>query len=65
MIPQCGVTQLWNELEVTHFRLVTFVNVTTLALQGVKIELTVLRLMTTQMRLALAILLARKVEYLP
>ncbi|KAL6455252.1 hypothetical protein MHYP_G00363040 [Metynnis hypsauchen] len=55
-----GLTQVWNQLEVTHYRLATFTNATRAALQGVKDELTALRLTTVQNRMALDLLLAKE-----
>ncbi|XP_053350295.1 uncharacterized protein LOC128520203 [Clarias gariepinus] len=58
--PQYGVTQLWNQIEVTHYRLATFVNATNIAVEGIKGELTALRLTTVQNRMALDLILAEK-----
>ncbi|KAL6467904.1 hypothetical protein MHYP_G00235810 [Metynnis hypsauchen] len=44
----------------THYRLATFTNATRAALQGVKDELTALRLTTVQNRMALDLLLAKE-----
>ncbi|KAL6482697.1 hypothetical protein MHYP_G00075690 [Metynnis hypsauchen] len=60
LFPQYGLTQVWNQLEVTHYRLATFTNATRMALQGVKDELTALRLTTMQNRMALDLLLAEE-----
>ncbi|KAL6470855.1 hypothetical protein MHYP_G00219740 [Metynnis hypsauchen] len=60
LFPQYGLTQVWNQLEVTHYRLATFANATRAALQGVKDELTALRLTTVQNRMALDLLLAKE-----
>ncbi|KAL6455731.1 hypothetical protein MHYP_G00355820 [Metynnis hypsauchen] len=60
LFPQYGLTQVWNQLEVTHYRLATFTNATRVALQGVKDELTALRLTTMQNRMALDLLLAEE-----
>ncbi|KAL6476236.1 hypothetical protein MHYP_G00147350 [Metynnis hypsauchen] len=60
LFPQYGLTQVWNQLEVTHYRLATFTNATRAALQGVKDELTALRLTTVQNRMALDLLLAKE-----
>lgn len=60
LVPQYGLTQVWNQLEVTHYRLATFVNATNAAMEGIRVELTALRLMTTQNRMALDILLAKE-----
>ncbi|KAL6455209.1 hypothetical protein MHYP_G00363610 [Metynnis hypsauchen] len=59
LFPQFGLTQVWNQLEVTHYRLATFANATRAALQGVKDELTALRL-TTVHRMALDLLLTKE-----
>ncbi|XP_060766989.1 uncharacterized protein LOC132874656 [Neoarius graeffei] len=60
LVPQYGLTQVWNQLEVTHYRLATYVNVTNAAMEGVRTELTALRLTTVQNRMALDILLAKE-----
>ncbi|KAK3541319.1 hypothetical protein QTP86_022044, partial [Hemibagrus guttatus] len=60
MFPQYGVVKLWNQLEVTHFRLATFVNETLQAMEGVRSELTALRLTASQNRMALDMILAEK-----
>ncbi|XP_060756697.1 uncharacterized protein LOC132867707 [Neoarius graeffei] len=60
LVPQYGLTQVWNQLEVTHYRLATFVNATNAAIEGIRVELTALRLMTTQNRMALDIFLAKE-----
>ncbi|KAK2814768.1 hypothetical protein Q7C36_023034 [Tachysurus vachellii] len=60
IFPQYGVTQLWNQIEVTHYRLATFTNETFQAMEGVRSELTALRLTSIQNRMALDMLLAEK-----
>ncbi|KAL6479318.1 hypothetical protein MHYP_G00127510 [Metynnis hypsauchen] len=60
LFPQYGLTQVWNQLEVTHYRLATFTNATRAALQGVKDELTALHLTMVQNRMALDLLLAKE-----
>ncbi|XP_060784663.1 uncharacterized protein LOC132891209 [Neoarius graeffei] len=60
MFPHFGVVDLWREVEITHYRLASFVNETIRAVDGIRTELTALRLMTTQNRMALDILLAEK-----
>lgn len=60
LFPHYGITQLWNQLEITHYRLATFVNLTVAALDPLCSELTALGLMTTQNRLVLDILLANE-----
>ncbi|KAK2817765.1 hypothetical protein Q7C36_021698 [Tachysurus vachellii] len=60
IFPQYGVTQLWNQIEVTHYRLATFANETLQAMEGVRSELTALRLTAIQNRMALDMLLAEK-----
>lgn len=59
-IPHYGVTKAWDQIEITHYRLATFVNATNAAMEGIKIELTALRLTTVQNRMALDILLAKE-----
>ncbi|XP_047670270.1 uncharacterized protein LOC125141298 [Tachysurus fulvidraco] len=58
--PQYGMTQVWNQLEVTHYRLATYINSTNRATEGIKQELAALRLTATQNRMALDILLAKE-----
>ncbi|XP_046702004.1 uncharacterized protein LOC124383754 [Silurus meridionalis] len=58
--PRMGVTHLWNQIEVTHYRLATFANETIRAIEGVRTELTALRLTAVQNRLALDMLLAAR-----
>ncbi|XP_060778624.1 uncharacterized protein LOC132887170 [Neoarius graeffei] len=60
MFPHFGVADLWKNVELTHYRLASFVNETIKAVDGIRTELTSLRLMTTQNRMALDILLAEK-----
>ncbi|KAF7698747.1 hypothetical protein HF521_003489, partial [Silurus meridionalis] len=60
LFPQFGVTELWNQIEVTHYRLATFVNETIRAIEGVKTELTAIRLTAVQNRMALDMLLAAR-----
>lgn len=60
LFPHYGITQLWNQLEITHYQLATFANLTIAALEPLRSELTALRLMTTQNRLVLDILLAKE-----
>lgn len=56
LFPQYGITQL----EVSHYRLSTFVNVSVLAVEAIKRELMSLSLTVTQNRLALDLLLAKE-----
>ncbi|MGL4645551.1 MAG: hypothetical protein ACRCVL_00300, partial [Cetobacterium sp.] len=60
IFPQYGMTQVWNQLEVTHYRLATYINSTNRAAEGIKQELAALRLTTTQNRIALDVLLAKE-----
>ncbi|KAL7828433.1 hypothetical protein SRHO_G00320670 [Serrasalmus rhombeus] len=60
LFPQYGISQVWNQLEITHYRLATFTNATRTAIQGIRDELTALRLTAMQNRLALDLLLAKE-----
>ncbi|XP_060771291.1 endogenous retrovirus group FC1 Env polyprotein-like [Neoarius graeffei] len=60
LFPHFGVSDLWREVEITHYHLASFVNETTRAVDGIRTELTALHLMTTQNHMALDILLAEK-----
>ncbi|KAF7693805.1 hypothetical protein HF521_007558 [Silurus meridionalis] len=53
-----GITQMWNQIEITHYRLATFANETIRATEGVRTELTALRLTAMQNHMALDMLLA-------
>lgn len=55
-----GVADLMAEQDILHYRLASFANSTTAAIAGIKQELTALRLMTTQNRMALDMILAEK-----
>ncbi|KAL7870414.1 hypothetical protein SRHO_G00079110 [Serrasalmus rhombeus] len=60
LFPQYGISQVWNQLEMTHYRLATFTNATRAAIRGIRDELTALRLTAMQNRLALDLLLAKE-----
>lgn len=60
IMPMYGVGVLRRDVNRVHYQLATFVNQTIKGLEGVQSELTALRLMTTQNRMALDLLLARE-----
>lgn len=60
LFPMFGVGNLRKHIELVHYHLAKFINATTDALIGVKQEITALRLMATQNRMVLDMLLAKE-----